>query len=68
MLKKILILCPGSDTNIPKQCSNVEQNKNASINATIFFAAVMATIAVSYALFTVFDNSFMVIGFSLIWG
>ncbi len=68
MLKKILILCPGLDTNIPKQYSDGEQNKNASISATIFFAAVMATIAVSYALFTVFDTSFMAIGFSLIWG
>lgn len=68
MLKKIFILCSGSDTDILDQCSNGEQNKYAGIGATVFFTAVMATIAASYALFTVFDNAFIAIGFGLIWG
>ena len=68
MLKKFFILCSGSDTDILDQCSNGEQNKYAGIGATVFFTAVMATIAASYALFTVFDNVFMAIGFGLVWG
>lgn len=68
MLKKFFMLCSGSDTDILDQCSNGEQNKYAGIGATVFFTAVMATIAASYALFTVFDNVFMAIGFGLVWG
>ncbi|MEO5788696.1 MAG: DUF4407 domain-containing protein [Gelidibacter sp.] len=68
MLKKFFILCSGSDTDILEQCSNGEQNKYAGIGATVFFTAVMATIAASYALFTVFDNAFIAISFGLIWG
>ncbi|MGC1630872.1 MAG: DUF4407 domain-containing protein [Gelidibacter sp.] len=68
MLKNFFILCSGSDTDILEQCSNGEQNKYAGIGATVFFTAVMATIAASYALFTVFDNAYIAMGFGLIWG
>jgi hypothetical protein len=49
-------------------CSNGEQNKYAGIGATVFFTAVMAFIAASYALFTVFDNVFIAVAFGLVWG
>ena len=68
MLKNFFILCSGADTDILKDCSNGEQNKYAGIGATIFFTAVMATIAASYALYTVFDNLYAAIFFGLIWG
>ncbi|GGG39992.1 DUF4407 domain-containing protein [Bizionia arctica] len=68
MLKKFFILCSGSDSDILETCSNGEQNKYAGIGATVFFTAVMAFIASSYALFTVFDNAFIAIGFGLVWG
>jgi hypothetical protein len=68
MLKKFFILCSGSDSDILDTCSNGEQNKYAGIGATVFFTAVMAFIASSYALYTVFDNPFIAIGFGLIWG
>jgi len=68
MLKQFFIICSGSDTDILDQCSIGEQNKYAGIGATVFFTAVMAFIAASYALFTVFDNSFIAIGFGIIWG
>lgn len=68
MLKQFFIICSGSDTTILKDCSEGEQNKYAGIGATVFFTAVMAFIAASYALFTVFDNLFASIFFGLVWG
>jgi hypothetical protein len=68
MLKRFFLLCSGVDTNIVNSCSNGEQNKYAGIGATVFFTAIMAFIAASYALYTVFDNVYTAIFFGLIWG
>ncbi|NMH87223.1 DUF4407 domain-containing protein [Flavivirga algicola] len=68
MLKQFFIICSGSDTDILEQCSKGEQNKYAGIGATVFFTALMAAIAGSYALYTVFDNLFVAIAFGFIWG
>ena len=68
MLKQFFIICSGSDADILEQCSKGEQNKYAGIGATVFFTAVMAFIAGSYALYTVFDNLYSAIFFGLIWG
>jgi hypothetical protein len=68
MLKKFFLICSGSDTDILENCSVGEQNKYAGIGATVFFTAVMAFIAASYALYTVFDNSFTAIAFGIVWG
>ncbi|WP_320816101.1 DUF4407 domain-containing protein [Flavobacterium sp.] len=68
MLKKFFILCSGADKNLINSCSNGEQNKYAGIGATVFFTAVMAFIAASYALFTVFDNAYIAMAFGLVWG
>ena len=62
------MLCSGVDSDVINGCSNGEQNKYAGIGATVFFTAVMAFIASSYALFTVFDNAFTAVGFGLVWG
>jgi len=68
MLQNFFILCSGADSAILKTCSEGEQNKYAGIGATVFFTALMAFIASSYALFTVFDNLFTAIFFGFIWG
>ena len=68
MLKRFFILCSGVDSDIVNGCSNAEQNKYAGIGATVFFTAVMAIIAGSYALFTVFDNVYTAVFFGIIWG
>ncbi|OBX23062.1 MULTISPECIES: DUF4407 domain-containing protein [Bizionia] len=68
MLKQFFILCSGSDQDILYTCSNGEQNKYAGIGATVFFTAVMAFIAASYALYTIFDNYFIAMGFGVLWG
>lgn len=68
MLKKFFLLCSGVDLKLIDSCSNGEQNKYAGIGATVFFTAVMAMLASSYALYTVFDNVFASIFFGFIWG
>ncbi len=68
MLKQFFIICSGADTDILDECSKGEQNKYAGIGATVFFTALMAAIAGSYALYTVFDNLFTSIFFGCIWG
>lgn len=68
MLKRFFLLCSGVDSDIVNSCSNGEQNKYAGIGATVFFTAVMAFIASSYALYTVFDNIYTAVFFGLIWG
>ncbi|MGB5648389.1 MAG: DUF4407 domain-containing protein [Muriicola sp.] len=68
MIQRFFILCSGADASILETCSQGERNKYAGIGATVFFTAVMAFIAGSYALFTVFDNVYTALGFGLIWG
>lgn len=68
VLKNFFLTCSGVDKNLIENCSNGEQNKYVGIGATVFFTAVMATIAGSYALYAVFDNLYVAIFFGLIWG
>jgi hypothetical protein len=68
MLQRFFIFCSGADTDILDHCSAGEKTKYAGIGATVFFTAVMATIAASYALYTVFDNYLTAIFFGFVWG
>ena len=68
MLQQFFITCSGADSEILKTCSQGEQNKYAGIGATVFFTAVMAFIASSYALYTVFDTVYTAVFFGLVWG
>lgn len=68
MIKNFFLTCSGVDKNLIEDCANGEQNKYVGIGATVFFTAIMATIAGSYALFTVFDNLYAAIFFGIIWG
>jgi hypothetical protein len=68
MLKYFFLMCSGADTNILQNSSKAEQIKYIGIGGTVFFTAIMAFIASSYALYTVFDNYFTAIFFGLIWG
>lgn len=68
MLHRFFIFCSGADTDILEECSAGENTKYAGIGATVFFTAIMATIAGSFALFTVFDNLAAAIFFGFIWG
>ncbi|WP_066221906.1 DUF4407 domain-containing protein [Formosa haliotis] len=68
MLKQFFILCSGADQTILKTCSNGEQNKYAGIGATVFFTALMASIASGFALHMVFDSVMLALVFGVIWG
>ena len=68
MLKNFFLICSGADKNILKTCSQAEQIKYVGIGATVFFTAVMAFIASSYALYTVFDNYAIALFFGIVWG
>lgn len=68
MINRFFWLCSGADTDILENCSKSEQTKFTGIGGTVFFTAVMAFIASSYALSTVFDNYFTPILFGLVWG
>ena len=68
MFKKFFLLCSGADKTLLEGCSEGEQTKYIGIGATVFFTAVMAFIASSYALFTVFDNPYIAMGFGFVWG
>lgn len=68
MLKKFFLLCSGADKTLLEGCSEGEQTKYIGIGATVFFTAVMAFFASSYALFTVFDNPYIAMGFGVVWG
>lgn len=68
MIKRFFWMCSGADTDILETCPKAEQIKYAGIGGTVFFTAVMAFIAASYSLFTVFDNVYTAIFFGVIWG
>ncbi|MCH2490414.1 MAG: DUF4407 domain-containing protein [Flavobacteriales bacterium] len=68
MLQRFFIFCSGADVDILDECSAGERTKYAGIGATVFFTAVMAAIAGSYALYTVFDTIFTAVFFGIIWG
>lgn len=68
MLQSFFILCSGADRNLLTSCSEGEKTKYVGIGSTVFFTAIMAFIASSYALYTVFDNPFIAMGFGIVWG
>ena len=67
MLQSFFIMCSGADRNLLNQCSDGEKTKYVGIGATVFFTAVMAFVASSYALYTVFDQAYLAIAFGFIW-
>ncbi|WP_338646483.1 DUF4407 domain-containing protein [Flavobacterium sp. KS-LB2] len=67
MFKQFFILCSGADKDLLEGCSEGEQTKYVGIGATVFFTAVMAFLASSYALFTVFDSIYSAIAFGIVW-
>ncbi|MEL4306714.1 DUF4407 domain-containing protein [Joostella sp. CR20] len=68
MIKNFFWMCAGADTDLLLQCPKSEQIKQAGIGGTVFFTAIMAFIASSYALYTVFDSVYIATFFGLVWG
>jgi len=53
MIQSFFILCSGADRDVLDTCSRGEKNKYAGIGATVFFTAILATIAATYALYLI---------------
>ena len=67
-MQSFFIFCSGADADLLDDCSAGERNKYAGIGATVFFTALMAFFAASYALFTVFDSYLIATSIGLVWG
>jgi len=68
MIKNFFWMCSGADPDLLQESPKSEQIKYAGIGGTVFFTAIMAFVSSSYALYTVFDNTFFALAFGLIWG
>jgi len=68
MIQQFFILCSGADRDILDTCSRGEKNKYAGIGATVLFTSILATVAATFALFTVFGNPYRALLFGLLWG
>lgn len=61
------LLCSGANSILLEKCPG-EKTKYAGLGATIFFTGVFAFFSASYALYFVFNNVWISVGFGLIWG
>lgn len=67
ILNEFFWWCAGVNRNILRQCPT-DYAKYAGAGGTIFFTAVMAVISSSYAIYFVFEDQLVSLGFGLIWG
>ncbi len=65
--QKFMMLCSGANIHLLKKTPS-EWNKFAGIGGIVLFTAVFATLSAGYALFTVFDNIWVAVGFGIVWG
>lgn len=66
-LNEFLWICAGVNRTVLRQCPT-DYAKYAGIGGTILFTALMACLSGSYALYSVFYNSYAAIGFGIFWG
>lgn len=66
-LNEFLWICAGVDRKVLRQCPT-DYAKYAGIGGTILFTALMAMLSGGYALYTVFNNQNLSIGFGIFWG
>ena len=58
----------GVDRHILELCPDGEQKKFRNIGAIVALTAIFAFVSGSYALYTIFENLYIAIGFGLLWG
>lgn len=66
-LNEFLWICAGANRKVLRQCPT-EYAKYAGIGGTILFTALMAMLSGGYALYTVFNDNWMAVGFGIFWG
>jgi predicted RNA-binding protein Jag len=67
VIGKFFIFCSGAERDILDTCPT-DRTKYQGIGATIFFTAVLASISGGYAIYFVFNNISISIGFAILWG
>ncbi len=67
-LINFFLFCSAADKSILQRCPASEQNKYASIGATVFFTGVLASLSGGYALYTVFNSISVAIALGIFWG
>ncbi|MEQ9427074.1 MAG: DUF4407 domain-containing protein [Cyclobacteriaceae bacterium] len=66
-VKNFFWFCSGASFPILKKCPT-DDSKYFGIGGTVLFTGIFAALAGGYALYTVFDNWFWAVLFSLLWG
>lgn len=67
-IMRFFLFCSAVDFDIIKQCPKSEQQKYASIGATVVFTGLLACFSGGYALYTAFDNVWLSIALGFFWG
>jgi len=65
--QKFLMICSGGNIHILRKTPS-EWNKFAGIGGIVLFTAIFATLSAGYAIYTVFDNIWISVGFAVLWG
>lgn len=65
--QQFLMVCSGSNIHILRKTPS-EWNKFAGIGGIVLFTAVFATLSSGYAMYTVFDDLWISVGFGVLWG
>src|SRR5690606_34867943 len=66
-IKQFLLFCSGVFIPLIRK-SPSESNKYIGIGGTVFFTGVLAALSAGYALYTIFDSTFIAIPFAILWG
>lgn len=66
VIEKFLIFCSGAYLPLVRRCPT-SVNRFMGIGATVLFTAIFAGLSVSYALSTVFDSLWAILGTAVIW-
>lgn len=65
--QKFLMICSGGNIHVLRKTPS-EWNKFAGIGGIVLFTAVFATLSAGYAMFAVFDDLWVSLGFAVLWG
>lgn len=65
--QQFLMICSGGNIHLLRKTPS-EWNKYSGIGGIVLFTAVFATLSAGYAMFTVFDDLWISVGFAVLWG
>ena len=65
--QQFLLICSGANLHILRKTPS-EWNKFSGIGGIVLFTAIFATLSAGYAIFIVFDDLWISVGFAILWG